>query len=95
MNQTPDKFLEIFVGDERLTKFLYSVSSLRGGIDQYSGILWCDYEEFKDIPDVKQIFGHTKGELRQTENHICLDTTLRNYAIYDHDKKELTVKEFK
>lgn len=95
MNQSVDNFLETFVADDDLRTTLYSVSSLRGGIDKYSGIVWCDYEEFIDIPDVKQIFGHTKGELRANEKHICLDTRLRHYAIYDHSKKNMIVREFK
>ena len=68
---------------------MYNCSNFRGGIDAHSGIVWCDYDEFVDIPNVKQIFGHTRGELRQTENHICLDTALQNYAIYDG---ELTIE---
>ena len=48
------------------------------------GIVWCDYEEFEDLPGVKQIFGHTAEEfVRQTNQHICIDTYLRHYAIYE------------
>ena len=53
----------------------------------HAGIVWCDYTEFEDIPNVKQIFGHTRGNIRQTDNHICIDTELDYYAVYDSDLK--------
>lgn len=84
--------IEIYSSDKKLTPKLFSCSSYRGGNDLCSGIVWCDYTEFNDIPDVKQIFGHTKGDLRQTENHICLDTGLEHYAIHNYGKME--VKQF-
>ena len=81
----------LFVGEfldymiENYTDRLYNCSPFRGGRDAHSGIVWCDYDEFLDIPNVKQIFGHTRGSLRKTENHICLDTALHDYAIYEND----------
>jgi len=66
---------------------LYNCSCYRGGGDAHSGIVWCDYDEFVDIPNVKQIFGHTNGELRQTENHICIDTWLKYYGVYEDELK--------
>jgi len=71
---------------------LYNVSSYRGGMDSHSGIVWCDYDEFVDIPNVKQIFGHTHGKVRQTENHICIDTWLQYYGLYDTETKTMKVK---
>lgn len=91
--QNVSDFIETFSKDESQRFRLYACSSYRGGQDPYSGIVWCDYDEFVDIPDVKQIFGHTRGSLRQTENHICLDTGLQNYIVYENDV--LTVKEKK
>lgn len=85
--QNVNDFLETYSKDSELRPRLYDCSSSRGGRNAYSGIVWCDYGEFKDIPDLKQIFGHTKGDLRQTENHICIDTGLRNYAIYNGEMK--------
>ncbi len=79
-----DKFLDKMIKHNK--NRLYDCSSFRGGRDAHSGILWCDYDEFVDLPNVKQIFGHTQGTLRQTENHICLDTALHNYAIYEDEK---------
>lgn len=71
---------------------LYGCSPNRGGRDAFGGIVWCDYDEFVDIPDQKQIFGHTHGELRQTENHICIDTWLKYYATYNTKTDKMRVK---
>jgi len=80
-------YMDECISGEKFNR-LYDVSPYRGGRDAFSGILWCDYEEFIDIPNLKQIFGHTHGELRQTENHICLDTWLKYYAVYENGKME-------
>jgi len=74
MDYSVNEFLQIFSQDEKLKERLYDCSPFRGGLDRFSGIVWCDYYEFKDIPNIKQIFGHTRGPLRQTDYHICLDT---------------------
>ena len=85
-------FLQKYSMDKNLRTVLYDCSPARGGIDEFAGIVWCDYNiDFVDIPNIKQIFGHTRGNLRQTEQHICLDTDLQNYAIFE---KEMKVKEF-
>lgn len=70
---------------------LYDCSHLRGGDAKFGGIVWSDYEEFQDIPSIKQIFGHTRGIMvRRKQNseinseHICLDTSLKNYAVYQN-----------
>lgn len=57
----------------------------RGG-DDVPGILWCDYSEFVNIPNVKQLFGHTKDSVvrHSLENNgecYCLDTSLNDYAL--------------
>lgn len=31
----------------------------RGGSNDVGCPLWCDYDEFGDIPGINQIFGHT------------------------------------
>lgn len=61
------------------------VGEARGGIEgEVGGILWCDYDEFEDIPGIKQIFGHTRDKtVRTNGNHICLDTGGNNYAIWE------------
>jgi len=83
-------FLHRYSTDLELRRRLYDVSPSRGGRNAFGGILWCDYDEFVDIPDQKQIFGHTHGPLRQTENHICLDTFLEYYAVYEYDKMKIS-----
>lgn len=81
------KFLDDMIKTNR--NRLYDCSWARGGSDAHSGIVWCDYGEFKNIPKVKQIFGHTHGPLRKTAKHICLDTWLKYYAVYDLDKRTM------
>ncbi len=69
----------------RLQKF-FQVGISRGGPHKNGGIVWCDYDEFTDIPAIRQIFGHTRApEVRQNKYHICLDTTLHHYAIHQND----------
>lgn len=93
-NEDPNKFLRRMCADKDLRETLYSVSSSRGGQDEYGGIVWCDEREFKDIPGVQQIFGHTVGDfVRKGEYHFCIDTALNHYAIYDHDKSEMIIKD--
>jgi len=82
-----NNFLHQMTSDPQKRYKLYAVSSNRGGTWPYAGPLWCDYDEFVDIPNVKQIFGHTNGELRQTENHICIDTWLKYYGVYEDELK--------
>lgn len=86
-NLKVNEFLQKYSTDKKLRERLWDVSPFRGGMNAFGGILWCDYEEFVDIPDLKQIFGHTHGELRQTEKHICLDTFLEYYAVYNGEMK--------
>jgi hypothetical protein len=66
----------------------------RGGLTPCGGLTWCDLREFRAIPGVNQIFGHTPGNLglvsrdHGTENWIC-DTSgptgVRNYLIVDEN----------
>lgn len=80
------------IDDANITKF-FQVGKNRGGLDECGGIFWCDYDEFVDIPGTKQIFGHTRSNhVRQTADHICLDTSLNHYAIYQNNK--MTIKQF-
>ena len=67
---------------------LFDAGYDRGGTQKHGGIVWCDYSNFMDIPNVNQIFGHTNAYLvrtfkSDTAEHICLDTALRNYAVYE------------
>lgn len=75
---------------------LYDCSVHRGGRNAYGGILWCDYEEFNDIPNINQMFGHTHGsEVRhsvsEVSEHYCIDTGLKHYGVYDTETNLMTV----
>ena len=72
----------------------FQVGSFRGGSNTVGGPLWCDYGEFVDIPKIKQIFGHTKGDAirhKKTKNaeHYCIDTGLHHYAAYQTGNMEI------
>lgn len=95
-----NSFLEKMIESDK--EKLYDVSAYRGGRSKYAGILWCDYKEFKDIDHIKQIFGHTKGDvvrhhhnLVKDSEHYCIDTGLKHYALYNSKTNELTVNESK
>ncbi|WP_428323655.1 metallophosphoesterase [Nitrosopumilus sp.] len=86
-----EKFLEWMIhnNEERL----YQCSPYRGGQDGIAGIVWCDYDEFVDIPGVRQIFGHTHAsDVRIEGSHICLDTWLKYYAVYDTKTRQMEIK---
>lgn len=71
---------------------LYDRSDFRGGRNAYGGILWCDWNEFEPITNIKQIFGHTNGRnVRNVNDNYCIDTGGRNYAIYENN--EIKIKE--
>jgi len=93
-DESVNDFLSRHCSDPQLQLRLYDCGPSRGGQDDYGGIVWCDYFDFIDIPKTKQIFGHTRRVgLIQTENHICLDSGLQNYAIYDNTSDgKLTIK---
>lgn len=54
----------------------FNIGRARGGNDRYGGPLWCDFNhEFQPIPELKQVFGHTRGKgFREKGNAICIDT---------------------
>lgn len=99
-----DRFLKDITLDKEGRQRLYDCSTFRGGRNAFGGIVWCDYMEFIDIPGIKQIFGHTKGDLRHKVNadmknisksseHYCIDTGLKHYGVYDSKTKEMKIKE--
>lgn len=59
----------------------FDIGYYRGGNKSVGGPLWCDFNaEFQYIPELPQIFGHTRGQgLRQQGNSWCIDT-LENTA---------------
>lgn len=63
----------------------------RGGSNVIGGTLWCDYDEFVDVPMMSQIFGYTPDYIvrhNKTKNseHYCMDTKLNHYAVYQQNK---------
>ena len=78
----------IKINDENHIHSFFQVGVSRGGSNVVGGPLWCDYDEFVDIPGINQIFGHTPNytvQHKKTKNseHYCIDTKLNHYAIYD------------
>jgi hypothetical protein len=45
--------------DEAPIENLAQIGYTRGGLFPVGGILWCDTEEFKPVPGIKQVFGHS------------------------------------
>lgn len=73
---------------------LYNCSRVRGGLDSFSGILWCDFEEFVPIDGVRQIFGHTNDKaVRKIGDNYCIDTFGSSYAVIQNG--EIEIKTFK
>lgn len=77
---------------------MFNAGYSRGGIQLYGGIVWCDFDEFKGIPGVKQIFGHTPQSIPTWKNYdedgltsenLCLDTHNRDYVIYSNGELEI------
>lgn len=97
--KTVSEFLKDLTLDKEGVERLYDCSVFRGGRNAFGGIVWCDYMEFVDIPGIKQIFGHTKGDLRHVKNydseHYCIDTGLKYYGLYNSKTNEMKVKESK
>ena len=66
------------------TELIYGIGKVRGGLDKFGGIFWCDFRnEFMPINGLKQVFGHTP--LKKIEN------IGDNYNIdcLEHGKKEV------
>ncbi len=99
-NKNVENFLHGLSTDPEGKHRLYDCSVHRGGRNAYGGIVWCDYEEFNDIPNVKQIFGHTHDDEvrhRQTKNaeHYCIDTGLKHYGVLDTETNMMIIAEAK
>jgi hypothetical protein len=53
-----------------------------------------DWDELVPIPGLNQLVGHTpdksvRHKNAPTSRNICLDTNLRNYAVFDGGKLEI------
>ena len=77
-----DQLLDLDVLDRALSDWwldMYSpvhwIGYSRGGRDQCGGTFWCDFKrEFKPVPGLRQVFGHTRGKgIRQVEESYCID----------------------
>lgn len=65
----------------------------RGGRQSVGGINWCDWTEFKPIPFISQIFGHSV--LRKVgiiDNNYCLDTWASGLYSYILIDQEIQIK---
>lgn len=72
----------------------------RGGPVPCGGLTWCDWDEFKPIPGVNQIVGHTEGELVRTKIGLhsvnyCLDTRLQHVAILSGNGTLVTLPNYR
>jgi hypothetical protein len=61
-------------------KEIYRIGHSRGGFYPCGGLLWCDYnDEFKPVPGIKQVFGHTaytqttSGIRTYDDENYCID----------------------
>lgn len=90
-----NNFLLRMYEDKETEQTLYGVSGFRRGHDPHAGILWCDWREFEPIRKVKQIFGHTVGDIIRNRgpHNYCIDTGLNHYAVYDHSKSKMNIKD--
>ena len=54
---------------------MHYIGRARGGFAKVGGMFWCDYRyEFEPIPDLIQVFGHTRGTcIRQHGTNYCID----------------------
>lgn len=78
------------INDENYIHPFFQVGFSRGGSNDVGGPLWCGYDEFVDIPEINQIFGHTPDYTvrhckTKNSEHYCIDTKLNHYAMY-HDE---------
>ena len=85
------------IDDENCIHPFFQVGFSRGGSNMVGGQLWCDYDEFVDVPGINQIFGHTPNHVvrhHKTKNseHYCIDTRLNHYAIYQNGKMRIKIQ---
>lgn len=65
----------------------HTVGPLRGGRG-IPGIIWCDWREFQPVPGLKQIVGHTRGNMiREKDGNYCVD------VLEDRDPQGLLVND--
>ena len=56
------------------TSPFFQVGQRRGGVHPFGGPLWCDFMEFQSVPEIYQIFGHSRGaRFRHLDSAVCID----------------------
>jgi hypothetical protein len=70
---------------------MFAAGRGRGGMQRVGGITWLDFDrEFKEIPWLKQIFGHTNGaDVRKSGTNYCIDCFLSEYLVISNEKIEI------
>lgn len=75
----------------------FDIGASRGGRSAYGGLFWSDWRfDFKPVPGVNQIFGHTRGQdIRCEDNNWCIDcldyTEPKGLLIEDGTAKEFVL----
>lgn len=61
---------------------MHFIGHARGGRNDVGGMFWCDFNlEFEPIPELPQIFGHTRGKgIRTDGNAFCIDCLDQNHC---------------
>lgn len=82
----------------------FDVGGCRGGWARFGGLTWLDWDhEFRPIPDIIQIVGHTYDSRNDPPRvrvkpfdfktpNFCLDTGLRHYIIVDDQTGKIEIK---
>jgi len=70
---------------------LFQAGEYRGGFLKFGGCTWLDWNgEFKPVPGLPQIVGHTLApEVRQRGENYCIDTNLNHVAVIENGKVEI------
>lgn len=73
---------------------IFSCAASRNGPDPYPGVLWMDWGDFRPVPGLNQIVGHTPlrnpDEFSQPDSiNWCVDTHLNHYAVLEDGKLTL------
>lgn len=66
---------------------MHYIGRYRGGRNKYGGLFWCDFnQEFEEVPELSQIFGHTPGpDIRYRGNSFCIDCLDRKHQFLELD----------
>jgi hypothetical protein len=74
--------------------FLLGSGVSRSGDQSVGGLNWMDWDELVPIPGLNQLTGHTPSTSVRYKNvptsrNICLDTGLRQYAVFEDGQLEI------